>query len=134
MKIITIHKLTLTIVVSCLLLLASCSGGLTPKEKLLVGKWKFEYISNQSGENVKPVGENDFMEVKEDKTFYYILNEAGIESKGTWKLDNANNGLSYTYTPKEGSEDILMRTYFVTILSETQLILQENDITYSFKK
>ena len=96
-------------------------------KKLLVGIWKFESITNQYGIGVKPISTADYMEIKRDGTFYYILYDAEIESSGKWDIDE--NNLIYTYEPKNYS-----RTYLISLLNSEKLELLENGIKYSFKK
>ncbi len=100
----------------------------------IADKWRFEYIQNEDGEALKPIGENDYMTIEENGSFYYILNEAKIESNGTWQLLKDSKELEFTYHPKENSNDTIVRTYQVNSYSTTTLVLKEKGIYYAFKK
>ena len=112
-----------------LIILFSCSPS---DESLLIGKWKFDSIINSEKESIVKVSTEDYMEAKEDKSFYYILYNAEKESSGTWELDNRN--LKYTYNSTNPNDEIVIRNYEITELSENKLVLLEKEINYSFKK
>ena len=112
------------------------------------GKWKFDNIfheKDKSKKNIKPVSTDDFMIIKNDGTFSYELKKANINASGRWTFDAKKNLLSLFYinTKKMSGEkapslqDILsidtIRYYKVTFKKNT-LILNENQINYTFKK
>ena len=112
-----------------LILLLSCAPS---DESLLIGNWKFDSITNSEGKSIVKISPEDYMEVKEDKSFYYILYNAEKESSGTWELRNKK--LIYTYNSTNPHDKIVVRNYKVTELTENNLILLEKGINYSFKK
>ena len=94
------------------------------------GKWLFESIlftQDTTGKNLKPIAASDFMLINNDGSFNYELSEIELNASGNWEL--SENMLSFHYTQPTDTT----RTYEIT-LSETDLVLNENGINYSFKK
>ena len=96
----------------------------------IIGEWDFDYIlpdSTESGENLKPISENDVMQINEDGSFHYEIANADLIAEGSWELNE--NLLSFNYTlPKE-----MTRIYQVSV-SENSLVLNESSINYAFTK
>ncbi len=94
------------------------------------GKWLFESIlfeQNTTGENLKPIAKSDFMLINNDGSFNYELSEIKLNASGNWKL--SENMLSFHYNQPADT----IRKYEIT-LTETNLVLNENGINFSFKK
>ena len=114
----------------------------------IIGNWNFNFIlpdTLEVGENLKPISDDDQMQINEDGTFSYELQEIELSEKGRWSLDTVNDLLTYYYTNKESLllkkspnyHEILnfnkTRTYKIT-LKDNQLILNENGTNYCFVK
>jgi CNT family concentrative nucleoside transporter len=96
----------------------------------IVGQWNFDYIladSVETGENLKPISEGDFMQINEDGSFNYTLAAIPLEANGSWKLSGNTLTLNYK-TPSDTT-----RFYNVTLLKNT-LVLNENGINFSFQR
>ena len=94
------------------------------------GKWLFESIrfeQDTTGENLKPMAAGDFMLVNSDGAFSYELSEIELIAAGNWEL--SENTLSFHYNQPTDTT----RIYQIT-LTETKLVLNENNINFSFKK
>ena len=96
----------------------------------IVGIWNFDYIlpdTIETGENLKPVSEDDVMQINEDGSFHYEISEAELIADGSWSLEGKS--LSFHYTlPKK-----ITRIYQISS-HESSLVLNENGINYAFKK
>ena len=96
----------------------------------IVGEWDFDYIlpdTIETGENLKPISEDDAMQINDDGSFHYEISESEFIANGSWSLEGES--LSFHYTlPKE-----MTRTYRITS-DENSLVLNENGINYAFKK
>jgi len=96
----------------------------------IVGIWNFDYIlpdTIETGENLKPVSEDDVMQINEDGSFHYEISEAELIADGSWSLEGKS--LSFHYTlPKK-----ITRIYQISS-HENSLVLNENGINYAFKK
>ena len=114
----------------------------------IIGEWNFDYIlpdSVESGKNLKIISDGDAMQINEDGTFSYKLQEIKLSEKGRWSLDTVNSLLTYHYTNKEirllpnspNHQEILnfnkTRTYKIT-LKDNRLVLNEDGINYAFTK
>ena len=96
----------------------------------IVGKWDFDYIladSAETGENLKPISEGDFMQINEDGSFNYTLAAIPLEANGSWKL--SENTLTLNY--KTPSDTI---RFYNTTVSKNALVLSENGINFSFQR
>ena len=94
------------------------------------GKWLFESIrfeQDTTGKNLKPITKGDFLLIDKDGSFSYELSKIELIATGNWKL--AENTLSFKYTLPADT----VRFYNIT-LTETSLVLNENDINFSFHK
>ena len=62
----------------------------------IIGQWGFNSITNNIGDTLITVNENDFMEIKSDGTFHYELKaKNNLIAKGKW--DKTNSLLCFTY-------------------------------------
>ena len=148
-------------------LLSSCSQKEPPPEELLLRNWMFSEIVNAEGQEVKTIGEEDYMLLRrtsDGQVFNYELKLEGITAKGFWSFEN--DTLSYTYLPKDavskvdsitminedgesrleyykagkklahsdsGIEPVLLtRKYYIPVLTDSSLVLQEKGISYKF--
>jgi CNT family concentrative nucleoside transporter len=96
----------------------------------IVGQWNFNYIladSIETGENLKPISEGDFMQINEDGSFNYTLTAIPLEANGSWEL--SENTLTLNY--KNPSDTT--RFYNIT-LSKNALVLNEDGINFSFQR
>jgi CNT family concentrative nucleoside transporter len=96
----------------------------------IVGKWNFDYIladSIETGENLKPISEGDFMQINKGGSFNYTLTAIPLEANGSWKLSENTLTLNYK-TPSDTT-----RFYNIT-LSQNTLVLNENGVNFSFQK
>ena len=65
------------------ILLLFCSIKVTAQETS--GLWQFNSITNNLGDTLLSVSEDDFMEIKSKGTFHYELKaKNNLVSKGTW--------------------------------------------------
>ena len=94
------------------------------------GNWKFDFIlpeTQEIGENLKPVTENDEMILNEDGSFEYEIKQINLLAAGNWELQDDLLSLHY-FSPID-------TTRFYTIsVSENSLVLNENGINYAFKR
>ncbi|MBT6814976.1 MAG: Na+ dependent nucleoside transporter, partial [Flavobacteriales bacterium] len=96
----------------------------------IIGTWDFDYIlpdSTESGENLKPISENDVMHINEDGSFHYEIANADYIAEGSWDLNE--DLLSFHYT----LPDEMVRVYLITT-SGNILVLNENGVNYAFTK
>ena len=112
------------------LLITFCSLSIFSFSQDIVGKWSFDYIladSAETGENLKPISEGDFMQINEDGSFNYTLAAIPLEANGSWKLSENTLTLNYK-TPS-----YTIRFYNTTV-SKNALVLSENGINFSFQR
>lgn len=94
----------------------------------ITGSWKFNSITNDSGDTLINISEVDVMNIQSDGVFKYGLKaKDSLFAEGTWtKTDNL---LYFNYTlPKD-----TIRLYTIEI-NGNELTLNESDINYSFLK
>lgn len=94
------------------------------------GNWKFDFIlpeSQEIGENLKPVTENDEMIINEDGSFNYEIKKINLMAVGNWELQDDLLALHYS-SPRD-----TIRFYKISV-SDNSLILNENSINYAFKR
>ena len=94
------------------------------------GNWKFDFIlpeSQEIGENLKPVTENDEMIINEDGSFNYEIKKINLEAVGNWELQGDLLSLHYS------SPIDTIRFYKISV-SDNSLVLNENGINYAFKR
>ena len=109
-----------------LILLIFCSIKVPARETY--GLWQFNSITNNLGDTLLSVSEDDFMEIKSEGTFHYELKaKNNLVSKGTW--DRIDDLLCFNYTIPSDT----IRCYTIQI-NGNELTLNENDVNFSFIK
>ena len=82
----------------------------------IVGKWSFDYIladSAETGENLKPISEGDFMQINEDGSFNYTLAAIPLKASvffDSSQLPSARNGILLNSYLKVPSSLICMKS------------------------
>ena len=94
----------------------------------IVGDWFFQNIQDSNGNELFEVKKTDLLSITE-KDFKYILEaKNNLQAEGSYSI--ANNKLSFNYnTPSD-----TLRTYDITLLSESELEFTENGVSYKFQK
>ena len=108
----------------CSLFTLSCFG------QNIEGNWKFDFIlpdTLQTGENLRPISENDEMIFYEDGSFYYEIKQINLVAVGNWELQGDLLSLNYS------SPIDTIRFYKISVL-DNSLVLNENGINYAFKR
>ena len=108
----------------CSLFTLSCFG------QNIEGNWKFDFIlpdTLQTGENLRPISENDEMIFYEDGSFYYEIKQINLVAVGNWELQGDLLSLNYS------SPIDTIRFYKISV-SDNSLVLNENGINYAFKR
>ncbi len=108
----------------CSLFTLSCFG------QNIEGNWKFDFIlpdTLQTGENLRPISENDEMIFYEDGSFYYEIKQINLVAVGNWELQGDLLSLYYS------SPIDTIRFYKISV-SDNSLVLNENGINYAFKR
>ena len=92
----------------------------------IADKWQFDNIRKVNDTtNLRVISNIDYMLINEDSTFEYEISSIALKASGEWELKE--NILSFHYdTPSDTS-----RFYSVELKKGT-LVLNENDINYSF--
>ena len=109
-----------------LILLLFCTIKLTAQE--ISGLWQFNSITNNFGDTLLSVSDDDFMEIKSGGTFYYELKaKNNLIAKGSW--DITGDLLCFNYNIPSDT----IRFYGIQI-NGNQLTLNENDVNFSFIK
>ena len=109
-----------------LIVLLFCSIKVTAQETS--GLWQFNSITNNFGDTLVSVSEDDFMEIKSEGTFHYELKaKNNLVAKGTW--DRTDDLLCFNYTVPSDT----IRCYTIQI-NRDELTLNENDVNFSFIK
>ena len=94
------------------------------------GEWKFDYILKdnvENGDNLKPISDNDKMQINGDGTFQYTIKNANLIANGKWELIDTTLSLHYL-APEQTT-----RIYQAKIGKNT-LVLNEDGINYAFVK
>ncbi len=100
-----------------------------PAQEGLKFRWQFQSVQNQEGKNLLPIDSSDYFEIKEDGTFVYELkSKDNLFASGTWKIQNGTLVFDY-----EKPTDTV-RYYSIKELNDNILIINENDIDFSFFK
>ena len=77
----------------CYFFTLSCFG------QNIEGSWKFDFIlpdTLQTGENLKPISNNDEMTLNEDGSFDYEIRQINLEAVGNWELQGDLLSLYYS--------------------------------------
>jgi CNT family concentrative nucleoside transporter len=92
----------------------------------IADKWQFDNIRKVNDTtNLRVISNSDYMLINEDSTFEYEISSIALKASGEWELKE--NILRFHYdTPSDTS-----RFYSVELKKGT-LVLNENDINYSF--
>ncbi len=89
-------------------------------------EWEFESIKNNNGISTVDINSNDSFKLSDGKFSYSLIAKDSLEAKGTYI--HQNNLLIFKYSiPKD-----TVRYYNINKVSDTNLLLSENDILYSF--
>ncbi|MBC8266613.1 MAG: lipocalin family protein [Flavobacteriales bacterium] len=94
------------------------------------GKWNFHSIlpdSIETGENLKPITDSDFMLINNNGSFEYALSGINLVADGSWEIEE--NTLTLNYNKPTDTT----RFYQITS-SENNLVLNENGVNFTFKK
>ena len=87
--------------------------------------WKFESIKNNEISIVE-INTNDSLKLADGKFFYSLASKDTLITKGTYNLQS--NLLTFNYSfPKD-----TIRNYNIIELTDSTLILSENETIYSF--
>ena len=87
--------------------------------------WKFESIKNNEISIVE-INTNDSLKLADGKFFYSLVSKDTLITKGTYNLQS--NLLTFNYSfPKD-----TIRNYNIIELTDSTLILSENETIYSF--
>ena len=109
-----------------LILILFCTIKVTAQE--ISGLWQFNAITNNFGDTLLSVSEDDFMEIKSEGTFHYELKaKSNLVAKGTW--DTTNELLCFNYSIPSDTT----RCYALKI-NGNELTLNENNVNFSFTK
>ena len=94
------------------------------------GKWLFESIRSERDSqeiDLKPISKGDFLKLNSNGTFEYEISKINLVANGKWQINK--NSLFLNYTKPSDT----LRIYLITN-KENNLVLNENDVNYSFKK
>ena len=88
--------------------------------------WKFESIKNNKEIPIVEINTNDALKLADGKFFYSLASKDTLIAKGTYNLQS--NLLTFKYSlPKD-----TIRNYNIIELTDSTLILSENETIYSF--
>ena len=88
--------------------------------------WKFESIKNNNEISIVEINTNDALKLADGKFFYSLASKDTLIAKGTYNLQS--NLLTFKYSlPKD-----TLRNYNIIELTDSTLILSENETIYSF--
>ena len=88
--------------------------------------WKFESIKDNNGISILEINTNDSFKLEDGKFFYSLASKDSLKAKGTFKLQS--NLLTFNYS----SPNDTIRNYNIIDLTNSTLILSENETIYSF--
>ena len=88
--------------------------------------WKFESIKDNNGISILEINTNDSFKLEDGKFFYSLASKDSLKAKGTFKLQS--NLLTFNYS----SPNDTTRNYNIIDLTNSTLILSENETIYSF--
>ena len=88
--------------------------------------WKFESIKNNDGISILEINTNDSFKLEDGKFFYSLVSKDSLKAKGTFKFQS--NLLTFNYS----SPNDTIRNYNIIDLTNSTLILSENETIYSF--
>ena len=88
--------------------------------------WKFESIKNNDGISILEINTNDSFKLEDGKFFYSLVSKDSLKAKGTFKFQS--NLLTFNYSLPNDT----IRNYNIIDLTDSTLILSENETIYSF--
>ena len=88
--------------------------------------WKFESIKNNDGISILEINTNDSFKLEDGKFFYSLASKDTLNAKGTYNLQS--NLLTFNYSLPNDT----IRNYNIIDLTDSTLILSENETIYSF--
>ena len=88
--------------------------------------WKFESIKNNDGISILEINPNDSFKLEDGKFFYSLVSKDSLKAKGTFKFQS--NLLTFNYSLPNDT----IRNYNIIDLTDSTLILSENETIYSF--
>lgn len=96
--------------------------------ELVTGKWQFDYIRTEQGDDLFIIAKDDTLNIYEDGRFNYALSaKNNLQAKGRWHLQNDTLALTYT-TPTDTTR------YYAVNASDAGLTLKESGIVYAFNR
>ncbi len=100
----------------------------TDAQENLSFRWKFKSITNLQGESLLPIDTADYF-LLDDSTFLYELKaKNNLRAKGSYHL--SNDTLVFNYSQPSDT----IRYYYLKILNDTLLVINEGNVDYSFSK
>ena len=94
----------------------------------IVGDWFFQNIQDSNGNELFEVKKTDLLSITEKDFKYNLEAKNNLQAEGSYSI--ANNKLSFNYnTPSD-----TLRTYDITLLSESELEFTENGVSYKFQR
>jgi CNT family concentrative nucleoside transporter len=94
----------------------------------IVGDWFFQNIQDSNGNELFEVKKTDLLSITEKDFKYNLEAKNNLQAEGSYSI--SNNKLSFNYnTPSD-----TLRTYDITLLSESELEFTENGVSYKFQK
>ena len=89
-------------------------------------EWKFESIKNNNGISIVDINSNDSFKLADGKFTYSLVSKDSLVAKGTYTSQNNLLTLNYS-SPKD-----TVRSYKIVEVTDSILILSENETLYSF--
>jgi CNT family concentrative nucleoside transporter len=94
----------------------------------IVGDWFFQNIQDSNGNELFEVKKTDLLSITEKDFKYNLEAKNNLQAEGSYSI--SNNKLSFNYnTPSD-----TLRTYDITLLSESELEFTENGVSYKFQR
>lgn len=128
-KIVAILLLALTTVIFTVGVFVTGNQDSQEPQSPVEGIYSFSSITNQSGLNLLPISDGDSIRIASDSTFsYFLAAKDSLFASGTWI--KSNGSLIFTYTLPSDT----VRTYQITELSDTSLVITEGVVDYAFSR
>lgn len=128
-KIVAIVLLILTTVIFTIGVFVAEQPAETEAPAPVEGSYSFSSIKNDSGLSLLPIAEGDSIRISTDSTFsYFLLAKDSLFAEGTWV--QKEGALEFTYTRPADT----VRTYQITTLDDTSLIIKEGVVNYAFSR
>jgi len=97
---------------------------------LLKAEWKPYSITDENGNSIKQIDENDYLYIDTSGSFAYELKKESIKASGNWEFSNGNLIFSYY----NDSTPEIVRTYTIIKCTKDSLSFTENGITFAYVK